>query len=203
MRRPPDAWWDRSSGKIVVGRQDVVDRSALRLLGDHNVENALAALLVVAATGVDVATLSSAIASFSPLAHRLEEVREVEGVLWINDSKATNVASTRVALEAMDRPFVWLAGGQDKGESFAPLASCLGDCLRVIAHGETAEKFHAELGGSVEMEVMDKLASAVRAAAGIAGPGERVLLSPACPSFDQFRDFEARGNEFKRLVNEL
>ncbi len=203
MREPADAWWDRSSNKIVVGHQDVVDRSALPLLGGHNVENALAALLVVAATGVDVAALGSAIESFPPLAHRLEEVREVDGVLWINDSKATNVASTRVALEVMDRPFVLLAGGQDKGESFAPLAGFLRHCRRVIAYGETAEKFCAELGGSVEMEVIDNLESAVHAAMGIAGPGERVLLSPACPSFDQFRDFEARGNEFKRLVNEL
>jgi len=127
----------------------------------------------------------------------------VDGVLWINDSKATNVASTRVALEAMDRPFVLLAGGHDKGEGFAALAASLRDCRRVIAYGETAETFRADLGGSVEMEVTDDLASAVRAAARIAGPGERVLLSPACPSFDQFRDFEARGNEFKRLVNEL
>lgn len=202
-REPADAWWDRSSDKIVVGHQDVVDRSALRLLGDHNVENVLAALLVVAATEVDVAPLGSAIESFLPLAHRLEVVREVDGVLWINDSKATNVASTRVALEAMDRPFVLLAGGHDKGEGFAALAASLRDCRRVIAYGETAETFRAELGGSVEMEVTDDLASAVRAAARIAGPGERVLLSPACPSFDQFRDFEARGNEFKRLVKEL
>ncbi len=198
-----DAWWDRSANKIIVSDRDVVDRAELPLLGDHNVENVLAALLVVAATGVDVTAMGAAFASFPSLPHRLEHIREIDGVLWINDSKATNVASTRVALEAMDGPFVLIAGGQDKGESFEPLAPLLRECRRLIAYGATAQKFHTQLSKAVQLDVADTLEIAVRTAAETAQSGEQVLLSPACPSFDQFRNFEARGDTFKQLVGSL
>ena len=202
-RAAADAWWNRSSNKMIVGDREVADRAELPLLGDHNVENALAALLVVAAVGVDVTAMGRALETFSPLPHRLERVRDIHGVLWINDSKATNVASTRVALDAMDRPFVLIAGGQDKGESFEPLAPLLGNCRQMIVYGATAKKFQQQLGNTVHLIVVDSLESAVRLAVDNAQSGEQVLLSPACPSFDQFRNFEARGDEFKRLVGNL
>jgi UDP-N-acetylmuramoylalanine--D-glutamate ligase len=187
----------------MVGDRMVIDRADVPLLGDHNVENALAAILVAAAAGVEPEQIAAAIPHLRPLPHRLEAVREIDGVLWINDSKATNVASTRVALQAMDRPFVLIAGGRDKGESLDSLLSLLQHCRRVVAYGEASEKFRRALGGSAELEVVETLEAAVRSANSLVRNGEAVLLSPACASFDQFRDFEERGDVFKQLVAEL
>ncbi len=187
----------------MVGDRMVIDRADVPLLGDHNVENTLAALLGAAAAGVQSEQMAAAIPHLRPLPHRLEAVGEIDGVLWINDSKATNVASTRVALQAMDRPFVLIAGGRDKGESLDSLLSLLQHCRRVVAYGEASEKFRRALGGSAELEVVETLEAAVRSANSLVRDGEVVLLSPACASFDQFRDFEERGDVFKQLVGEL
>jgi UDP-N-acetylmuramoylalanine--D-glutamate ligase len=142
--------------------------------------------------------------SFRPLSHRLEPVGEVNGVLWINDSKATNVASTEVAVAAMTRPFVLLLGGQGKGEAYTRLASVLGkDCHDVVAYGDERGRISAELGE--EFPVHSELAfeSAVALAGSLANVGDAVLLSPACASFDQFSDFEERGRVFREIVEAL
>jgi UDP-N-acetylmuramoylalanine--D-glutamate ligase len=198
-----DAWWNRASGSLMLGDQAVVERGDVPLLGDHNVENVLAAILVAAAAGVECSQIAAALPSFQGLPHRLEPVREVDGALWINDSKGTNVASTRVALAAMDRPFVLIAGGQDKGEPLDSLVPFLAECRRVVAYGEAAAKIRQELGRSVETDVVATLESAVRSARGVVQAGDAVLLSPACASFDQFHDYEERGNVFKQLVGAL
>ncbi len=198
-----DAWWDRSKGALMLGDRVVMDRSNVPLLGDHNVENVLAAVLVAAVAGVEPSQVAAAIPSFEALPHRLEPVREVDGALWINDSKGTNVASTRVALAAMDRPFVLIAGGLDKGEGLDPLVPLLTRCRRLVAYGEAGEKVQRALGESVETEVVETLEAAVRSARRVAQAGDAVLLSPACASFDQFRDFEERGDVFKQLVGDL
>lgn len=202
-RSRADAWWDRASGDLMVGSAPLMERSRLSLLGDHNVENALAAILAAAAAGLDYSAIPAALETFQPLAHRLESVREVGRVLWINDSKATNVASTTVGLSAMDRPFVLLVGGREKGEDLRRLIPHLQGCRAVIAFGEAAERFRRDLGAAVDLRVASSLDDAVTLAQATAAGGDAVLLSPACPSFDQFRDFEQRGDSFKEMVAEL
>ncbi|MCZ6917743.1 MAG: UDP-N-acetylmuramoyl-L-alanine--D-glutamate ligase [Gemmatimonadetes bacterium] len=198
-----DAWWDRASGQLMLGESTLVSRDRIPLLGDHNVANALAAVLVASAAGASPEQMAAALGTFQPLSHRLEPVRELHGVLWVNDSKATNVASTTVALRAMNRPFVLIAGGYDKGEDIKPLALLLQDCRRLIAYGAAAGRFRAELGSSVDLVTVGPLDEAVRSACACAQPSDAVLLSPACSSFDQFHDYEDRGDAFRRLVRAL
>ena len=202
-RSEAHAWWDGRTGDLMLGDQSVVNRRDVPLLGDHNVENVLAALLAASAAGVETSQIADAIPAFRALPHRLEPVCEVGGALWINDSKATNVASTRVALRAMDRRFVLIAGGQEKGERLDSLAALLGNCRCIVAYGAAAEKIMSELGPFVEIEAVRTLEEGVRTARGAVSPGEAVLLSPACASFDQFCNFEERGDVFKQLVAAL
>ncbi len=202
-QREADAWWDRGTGRLMLGQSTLLSRDRLPLLGDHNVSNALAAVLVGSAAGVSVAQMAAALETFQPLPHRLEPVRELDGVSWVNDSKATNVASTTVALQAMQRPFVLIAGGRDKGEDITLLAPLLSDCRRLIAYGEAAQRFREELGHAVDLITVGPFEDAVRSAREYARPSEAVLLSPACSSFDQFAHYEARGDAFKRMVAAL
>ena len=202
--RVADAWYDRDAQSLMLAGEVLLQRSALRLLGDHNIENALAAGLAAQAVGVPAAEISHALASFESLPHRLELVREVNGILWINDSKATNVASARVAVQAMQRPFVLIAGGRHKGESYRALANSLSDkCLGVIAVGEAAELIAAELSDSAVVESGQDLQDAIDRAQRLAERGSAVLLSPACASYDMFVNYEERGQVFRRLVEAL
>ena len=127
--------------------------------------------------------------------HRLEEVDRIDGVLYVNDSKATNVASTLVALAAFDAPVHLILGGQGKGQDFAPMKAAVASA-RIYLIGEDAERIGRAVGG----ERCGDLATALDRAASRARPGDVVLLSPACASFDQFADYEARGRAFKELV---
>lgn len=198
-----DAWFDRSRGVLLLAGEPLVERDQLPLMGDHNVANALAACLAALAAGVRRETLAQALPTFPGLPHRLEKVREVNGVLFINDSKATNVGSTLVALRALDRPFVLILGGRHKGESFGPLAGELQRCRAIVCYGEAAARIAAEVGNRARVEVVPLFADAVERARKLALPGDAVLLSPACASFDQFPNYEARGEAFKRQVEEL
>ncbi len=202
-QREADAWWDRETGQLMMGRSTLLARDRLPLLGDHNVSNALAAALVASAAGASVEQMAAALETFHPLPHRLEPVRELDGVSWLNDSKATNVASTTVALQAMHGPFVLIAGGRDKGEDITRLAPLLADCRQLIAYGEAAQRFRQELGTAVDLITVGPLEDAVRSARQCAQPSDAVLLSPACSSFDQFSDYEARGEAFKSMVAAL
>jgi UDP-N-acetylmuramoylalanine--D-glutamate ligase len=122
-------------------------------------------------------------------------------VLWINDSKATNVSAARVALQAMTRPYVVIMGGHPKGESFTPLAGAIGErCRAAVAYGEAAPAIERELSGAVELETVSSFDDAVRRAAELARPGDAVLLSPACASFDQFSSYVERGERFRNLA---
>jgi UDP-N-acetylmuramoylalanine--D-glutamate ligase len=147
--------------------------------------------------------IAEALVSFPGVEHRLEPVAEIDGVVYVNDSKATNVAATTRALEAYaDDPVRLIAGGRGKGQSFEPLAAALGpNVLAVYLIGEASGEL-ARVVGDRGVQAGD-LAAAVARAASEAGPGEVVLLSPACASFDQFRDFVDRGEEFRRLVQNL
>jgi UDP-N-acetylmuramoylalanine--D-glutamate ligase len=182
----------------------LVTRSELKLLGAHNVANALASAIAAAFADVPVPAVREGLRDFEPLPHRLQPVAEKGGVLWVNDSKATNVASTRVALQALDRPVVLLLGGRPKGESFAALASDLKDRVRaVVAYGEAAAQIESELGDEVTVVREDgPFEDVVRRARALTQPGDSALLAPACASFDMFRNYEERGERFMKLVDQ-
>jgi UDP-N-acetylmuramoylalanine--D-glutamate ligase len=179
--------------------------SEVRLRGRHNHENAGAARAVARARGVDENAIARALATFAGVPHRLEEVAVVGGVTWINDSKATNVASTLVALEAVEHGAHVILGGDDaKREDFAQLRSAVAaTCRAAYLIGEAAPRLRHALEGAVEVVDCGELAAAVEAASERAREGEVVLLSPACASYDQFRNFEERGELFRDLVNRL
>ncbi|GIW51306.1 MAG: hypothetical protein KatS3mg081_0661 [Gemmatimonadales bacterium] len=199
-----DAWYDRAARTLVLGSAPLMPRAELPLMGDHNVANALAAALAAQAAGLKGEEIAAGLVSFKGLPHRLEKVGEVDGVLFINDSKATNVGSTVVAVRAMDRPFVLILGGRPKGEPFAPLAKELDErCRAVVAYGEAAPRIAAEIGERVRVEITHLLSDAVELARNLALPGDAVLLSPACASYDQFANYEERGTAFRRQVEEM
>jgi UDP-N-acetylmuramoylalanine--D-glutamate ligase len=174
-----------------------------RIPGAHNRENAAAATRVARELGVPEEAIAEALVSFPGVEHRLEPIAVIDGVRWVNDSKATTVGAAVRALAAYaDEPVRLIAGGRGKGQSFEPLAAALGPNVRAVyLIGEAAEEIASVLG-SRAVEVGD-LGAAVARAAADARPGDVVLLSPACASFDQFRDFVQRGEEFRRLVQNL
>jgi UDP-N-acetylmuramoylalanine--D-glutamate ligase len=186
--RAGQLWW---ADDPLIG----VDELALR--GLHNRRNAMAAAAICLARGIEADAVRSALRTFAGVEHRLEEVATIDGVLYVNDSKATNVASTLVALESFDAPIHLIAGGEGKGEDYAPLREPVAErCAGVYLIGEEAERLAQAIGG----ERCATLERALDAAAAAARPGQVVLLSPACASFDQFDDYEARGRAFKELV---
>lgn len=176
----------------------------LRLLGRHNVANALAALLAACGTGTPLDLMRPGLATFAPLPHRLEPVGTTAGVTWVNDSKATNVAATRGAVRSLSGPIVLLLGGKDKGESFRALIPDLLAPVRVVvAYGEAAGRIEDELESDVDVRrVRGGFDEAVTRARGLARRGETLLLSPACSSYDQFPDYRARGERFRTLAGE-
>jgi UDP-N-acetylmuramoylalanine--D-glutamate ligase len=171
-----------------------------RMPGRHNRENAAAAVAAARALGVDDQSLGKALRAFPGVPHRLELVRELNGVRYVNDSKATNVpAALRALATYVDDPVHLILGGSRKGEGFAPLAAALGPNVKSVhLIGETTDELAAVIP---QAERAGDLATALRQID--AKPGEIVLLSPACASYDQFRDFEHRGEEFRRLVQNL
>jgi UDP-N-acetylmuramoylalanine--D-glutamate ligase len=176
----------------------------LRLVGGHNVSNALAAGLAAALAGCAGQDIGLGLASFAALPHRLQPVAgDGDDVLWVNDSKATNVSATSVALRAFERPLVLIMGGRGKGESYASLIPLLKERVRaLVAYGESAPQIVAELGESVpDVRVEAGMEAVVRAADQLARPGDVVLFSPACASFDMFRNYEARGDAFMEAVS--
>jgi UDP-N-acetylmuramoylalanine--D-glutamate ligase len=174
-----------------------------RIPGEHNRENAAAAARVAREIGVPEEAIAEALRTFPGVEHRLEPIAEVEGVRYVNDSKATNVAATLRALAAYAaEPVRLIVGGRGKGQSFEPLGAGIGpNVLAVYAIGEAAEELVGAIGPRATRS--GDLATAVSRAAAEASPGDVVLLSPACASFDQFEDFERRGEEFRRLVQNL
>ena len=201
---PADGWYDAPARTLRLGDAPLLGRDQLRLLGDHNVANALAAALAAREAGAAPDRLAATLRTFRALPHRLEPVREVGGVLWINDSKATNVASTRVALAAMDRPFVLLLGGRHKGEPYTGLAPLLaGRCRGIVAYGEAGELVERDLTGATPLERGGSFDDVMARAARRARPGDAVLLSPACSSYDMFRNYEERGARFRALAEAL
>jgi len=210
VRHPADAWYDSFAGALHVLGAPLVARAQLQLLGDHNVANALAAALAVMAadpahrTADARATLAAALGTFRALPHRLERVGEWGGVEWINDSKATNVASTLVAVEGMVRPTILLLGGRHKGEPYTTLAAAArGHVRQVVAYGEAAPIVAGDLGRALPVERVDgTFEEVVAAARRLAAPGDAILLSPACSSYDMFNNYVERGERFRALAVE-
>ena len=203
-----DAWFDRSNDMLTVLGHKLLRRDELPLLGDHNVANALAASLAVMLADTAhqepaaVNQLADGLRKFTALEHRIEPVPTTDGITWINDSKSTNVASTLVALKGMRRPTVLLLGGRHKGEPYAELADELRRIGRaVIAYGEAGNLIEADLKGVVPVRRLGSSFDEVIAVAReLAKPGDAVLLSPACSSYDMFDHYEERGQIFKAKV---
>ena len=181
--------------------EPLIAGAEIRLRGRHNRENAMAAAAVALARGIPEGAVAEALATFPGVEHRLEEVASVGGVLYVNDSKATNTASTLVALRAFEPGSLHLIlGGRGPGQDFGVLREEVAARARAVyLIGEEAPAIAAALRGQDPVDC-GTLERAVQAARAAAAPGEVVLLSPACKSFDQFRDFEARGEAFKTLV---
>lgn len=172
------------------------------LQGPHNAQNALAAISACQALGVPEEAIDRGLGSFTGLAHRMERIATINGVAFINDSKATNPESTAPALAAFER-IHWILGGQAKTDNLDACAPHFGHVVRAYTIGEAGPRFAAILQPHLPVEQSGTLAAAVGAAAARAKPGETVLLSPACASFDQFRDFEDRGDQFRAAVEAL
>ena len=188
-----------------VGEKSVtIDTAKMKIKGLHNAYNAMAAALATMAAGVEAEQVARSIYEFSPVEHRLEPAGAKDGVEWINDSKATNVDSVWYALESMTRPVVWIAGGTDKGNDYEPLKAFAREKVKVlICMGVDNEKLVREFTGVVPAVVStSSLDEAMRAAREVAVEGDTVLLSPACASFDLFKNYEQRGAMFKQWVKE-
>ena len=196
---------DASGEWLACGGTKLAKVESLAMAGRHNVSNALAALALVASAGYPPdREILTALASFAGLPHRCEPVLEKEGILWINDSKSTNPGAAIAALSGMERPVVLIAGGQSKGADFESLANAIQRYARqVLLIGEDRMQLAAAIEDRVPVTLADDLAHAIRLAARWAQRGDAVLLSPACASFDMFKNFEDRGDTFRRLVEEL
>ena len=197
--RAGQLWWDE---------QPLLAAEEISLPGAHNRANAMAAAAVCLARGVEPGAVADGLRTFAGVAHRLERIAEPGGVAYVNDSKATNVASTLVALASYAGGVHLIAGGRGKRQDFSPLAGPVGErCRAVYLIGEATDELAAALApaihGGVPLHRCGDLASAVHAAAAAARPGDTVLLSPACASYDQYPNFEARGEDFRELVRGL
>jgi UDP-N-acetylmuramoylalanine--D-glutamate ligase len=201
-----DLWVEDDA--ITVDGHELLKRSELRLIGGHNVANAMAAGAAALSLGLPAEVVAEGLRSFTGVAHRLEPVAEIGGVRFVNDSKATNVEATATALSSFDSGVRLILGGSLKGESFDPLLVAVdGVCSGVYLIGETAPAIRGVLTRGdfpgLTLQDCDDLETALSRAWEDSGPGETILLSPACASFDQFRDFEDRGESFRRLVEDL
>ncbi len=194
--RAGQLWWDEQALMAV---------SELGLRGAHNVQNAMAAAAVTLARGLDPEAVAAGLRSFRGLAHRLEEVATVDGVLYVNDSKATNVASALVGLASFPGGVHAILGGRSKGGSFMELAPVVAErCRAAYLIGETAPELREALApAGVPLHDCHTLDHAVNAAGAAAEPGDVVLLSPACPSYDQYTSYEQRGDHFRALARAL
>lgn len=213
-RTDVDGFYHRGSGMLHVFGEPLAARDTFALAGDHNVANALAALLAVMAADPlhripsARALLAKAIGTFGALPHRLEPVVDRHGILWLNDSKATNIDSTTVALASMSRPTIVLLGGRHKGESYTALVpELLRTAKAVLAYGEAGALITGDLEASlhgrvsVEHRASDSFEQVMTRARALAVAGDVVLLSPACSSYDMFTNYEERGREFARLAS--
>lgn len=189
---------------LVRGDERLLPAAEIRMAGRHNLSNALAALALGGAVGLSHQAMFDTLATFGGLPHRTQWVGERDGVVWYNDSKGTNVGATLAAVQGMDRPVVLIAGGQGKGADFRLLRDGLKDRVRaVVLIGQDAALIEAALQGVTSTVRADSMEAAVEQAAQLALPGDAVLLSPACASFDMFKGYDHRGEVFMDAVRRL
>jgi|WetSurMetagenome_2_1015567.scaffolds.fasta_scaffold45499_2 UDP-N-acetylmuramoylalanine--D-glutamate ligase len=190
---------------VLEGRvTEVLPVREISIPGLHNLYNAMAAVLAVKARGIATASARASLRNFRGVEHRLEFVREMRGVRFVNDSKATNVDSVWYALQSFDRPLVLLLGGRDKGNDYRRLTDLVRRHVHaIVAIGESAEKVEQAFRETVPVRRAETMPLAIQAAVALARPGDTVLLSPACASFDWFQNYEHRGRVFKQLVMDL
>ncbi len=199
----PEADFTLRDGVIHYRNEPVLDQRKTRLAGIHNAENLMAALGVGLALGVDFERMAAAVGEYTAPVHRCEFVRDLEGVRWINDSKATNLDSVEKAILSQSRPIVLIAGGKDKGFEFDSIAPLVRERVRVaVLIGEMKERIARSWSG-VDCRISASLEEAVEVARGAANDGDAVLFSPGTSSFDMFRNYGERGNRFKDAVNAL
>ena len=199
------AWIDGDKIRVVaLDRELEIDTRRMQIKGIHNCYNAMAAAMAAIAVGVESESIIRSIEEFGGVEHRLERAGVIDGVEWINDSKATNVDSVWYALESMTRPVVWIAGGTDKGNDYTPLKEFASKKVKaLVCMGLDNEKLLREFDGIIpRIESCSSLDDAMRAAQSIAQDGDTVLLSPACASFDLFKNYEQRGEFFKEWVRD-
>ena len=189
---------------IVYNGEKVVSLSDIRVKGVHNYENIMAAILAAKEFNVSNDILKEVLNNFAGVEHRIEFVRRLNGREFYNDSKATNVDSTITALKSFNNEVVLILGGLDRGHSFEPLLPYLKNVKQIVCYGETKERIKAfACENNIDVTVTNNLEEATHAAYNISLEGDTILLSPACASWDQYKSFEDRGDEFKKIVNEL
>ena len=208
VRRPQAQGAFLSDGVLTVvrggTRHEIIPAEAISIRGEHNLANAMAATLGAIVMGVPPASIRATLRNFKGVEHRLEFVRELDGIAYVNDSKATNVDAVWYALRSFDRPLVVLMGGRDKGNDYARLREPVEENVRaIIAIGESADKVRAAFSPVVPVESAASMDEAVAAARRLARRGDTVLLSPACASFDWFDNYEHRGRVFRDAVMSL
>ncbi|HEY6301114.1 MAG TPA: UDP-N-acetylmuramoyl-L-alanine--D-glutamate ligase [Candidatus Binatus sp.] len=201
-------WFDEKANALAFdfdqSKAGRISLKEFRLRGRHNISNAMAASAAALALGVKPEEIERALASFRGLPHRIEVVHENGGVTYIDDSKGTNVGAVVEAIDALAAPIILIAGGLDKGGDYAPLRRPFEEKVKLaILNGAARDKMAAALEGTTKIESVATLKEAVEHAARAARPGDTVLLSPACSSFDQFKDYAERGNVYKELVRAL
>jgi UDP-N-acetylmuramoylalanine--D-glutamate ligase len=194
----------RFGGMLYLNGLAVMAASDVRLRGEHNIENVLASMAITSTYGVRSSTLTSVISEFRGVEHRIEYVASVRGVTFFNDSKATNVDSAIKAVASFDHNIILILGGRDKGAPYEPLIEAMkGKVKHVLLIGEASAKIAAAMDNRFPVTQVSSLEDAVREGATIGEPGDVVLLSPACASFDMFDNYEHRGRVFKKAVQEL
>ncbi|MDR0915440.1 MAG: UDP-N-acetylmuramoyl-L-alanine--D-glutamate ligase [Endomicrobium sp.] len=189
---------------IKLNNSCVFIKPHINLIGEHNISNILAAVTVAISSGINIQIIESVISSYTGLSHRLEYIRQLNGVIYYNDSKATNINSTRVALESFDKNIILIMGGHDKGISYTSLRNLIKQKVKaVLLIGNAAKKIEKDLKGTTILIHVYNIQNAVYKAFNIAVKNDIVLLSPGCASFDQFENFEERGRIFKQFVLQL
>lgn len=191
-------------GYICYNGEEIMALSEIKIKGQHNYENIMAAIAVVKELGVDNNILISVLREFGGVEHRMEYINTIDNIEFYNDSKATNIKSTQIALSSFSKPTILLLGGLDRGHSFEELSDYLTNVKLIVAYGEVKMRIKDFANKqNILSEVADTLEEATRIAYSRASAGDVILLSPACASWDQFKDFEVRGNMFKEYVNKL
>jgi UDP-N-acetylmuramoylalanine--D-glutamate ligase len=194
----------KRQNKIIYEGEVLIGTDQIRLNGNHNYQNAMAAILAVKIAGINNKNITQVLKDFKGVEHRIEYVSNIKGIVFINDSKATTVESLGVALTSFLTPIILIAGGKDKGSDYSKLNKLIAENVReVILIGSAKKKMSETWQDIVPVRLSETLTDAVETAYQLAGPGEYVLLSPACSSFDMFKDFEDRGRQFKEIVRKL